>query len=201
MSSKDLPFTSPTNTSYLSGLFSIHDFVSCLKPNPTVLKLYEQVLQGINQEVCKDIHSEIENIKAQLSQKRKQIEEVEDLLIEDRTNSERYSKIIARYEKEAQELEYRIEMMRNGDWKETKPKLHYAISLINNIVMYVQDAPLEVKIKLIGSIFPEKVQFDGKNYRTKKMNRVLDLIYQQTNELRGRGKQKKDRCFTISPFQ
>ena len=75
------------------------------------------MLQGINQDVCKDICSEIENIKAQLSQKRKQIEEVEDLLIEDRTNSERYSKIIARYEKEAQELEYRIEMMRNGDWK------------------------------------------------------------------------------------
>ena len=149
------------------------------------------MLQGINQDVCKDIRSEKENIKAQLSQKRKQIEEVEDLLIEDRTNSERYSKIIARYEKEAQELEYRIEMMRNGDWEETKPKLHYAISLINNLVMYVKDAPLEVKIRLIGSIFPEKVQFDGKNYRTKKLNRVLDVIYQQTNELRGQNKKKR----------
>ena len=82
-------------------------------------------------------------------------------------------------------------MMRNGDWKETKPKLHYAISLINNLVIYVRDAPLEVKIRLIGSIFPEKVQFDGKNYRTKKLNRVLDLIYQQTNELRGQNKKKR----------
>ena len=57
--------------------------------------------------------------------------------------------------------------------------------------MYVQDAPLEVKMKLIGLIFPEKLSFDGKTYRTKNMNRVLDLIYQQTNELRGKGKQKK----------
>ena len=116
---------------------------------------------------------------------------MEDLLIEDRTNSERYSKIIARYEQEAQELEYRIEMMRNGDWKETKPKLHYAISLTNNLVMYVRDAPLEVKIRLIGSIFPEKVQFDGKNYRTKNMNKLVDLIYQQTSELRGNNKKKR----------
>ena len=59
------------------------------------------------------------------------------------------------------------------------------------MVMYVQDAPIEVKMKLIGSIFPEKVRFDGKTYRTKNMNRVLDLIYQQTNELRERNKQKK----------
>ena len=57
--------------------------------------------------------------------------------------------------------------------------------------MYVQDAPLEVKMKLIGLIFPEKLSFDGKTYRTKNMNRVLDLIYQQTNELRGKNKQKK----------
>ena len=108
-----------------------------------------------------------------------------------KAGSLRYSKIHARNEKEAQELEYRMEMMRNGDWKETKPKLHYTISLINNLVMYVRDAPLEVKIRLIGSIFPEKVQFDGKNYRTKKLNSVLDLIYQQTNELRGQHKKKR----------
>ena len=50
--------------------------------------------------------------------------------------------------------------------------------------------PLEVKIRLIGLIFPEKLSFDGKTYRTKNMNRVLDLIYQQTRELRGRRKEK-----------
>ena len=56
--------------------------------------------------------------------------------------------------------------------------------------MYVQDAPLEVKIRLIGLIFPQKLSFDGKNYQTKNMNRVLDLIYQQTRELRGCRKEK-----------
>jgi hypothetical protein len=31
----------------------------------------------------------------------------------------------------------------------------------------------------------EKITFDGKSYRTNSYNSVLDLIYQQTNELRG----------------
>ena len=39
---------------------------------------------------------------------------------------------------------------------------------------------------------PEKIESDGKNYRAKNMNRVLDLIYQQTNELRGKKIQKKE---------
>ena len=48
-----------------------------------------------------------------------------------------------------------------------------------------RDAPVKVKIKLLGSIFPEKIEFDGKNYRTNGYNKVLDLIFRETNKLRG----------------
>ena len=58
-----------------------------------------------------------------------------------------------------------------------------AISLINNIDRFILDAPIALKIKLLGSMFPEKIEFDGKKYRTKNYNKVLDFIYQQTNEL------------------
>ena len=120
-------------------------------------------------------------------------------MIIDGTHAERYSRILARYEKEVYDLETRIEIMGTQNWRETKPKLHYVISLINNVVMYVRDAPLEVKIKLIGLIFPEKIEFDGKNYRTKNMNKLVDLIYQQTSELRGNNKKKRRTEKYLSP--
>ncbi len=41
---------------------------------------------------------------------------------------------------------------------------------------------------MLGSIFPDKIEFDGKNYRTKSYNRILDVIYQETNHLRGQNK-------------
>ncbi len=47
----------------------------------------------------------------------------------------------------------------------------------------------ETKILLLGSIFPEKIEYDGKNYRTNSYNKLLDVIYQETNHLRG-GKEK-----------
>ena len=166
-------------------------YVSTLKPNPTILKLYESVLLDLHGDLRRNIRSEIQSIQTEIADKRKQIEEVEDLMINDGTHSDRYARILDRYEKEVREMEFRVQMLETGNRTNLKPKLHYVISLINSAVMYIQDAPVEVKIKLIGLIFPEKIVFDGKNYQTITMNKVLGLICQQTNELRGSEKRKR----------
>ena len=57
---------------------------------------------------------------------------------------------------------------------------------------------VDPKIKLISSMFPEKIEFDGKTYRTNSYNKVLDLIYQQTNELRGVEKKNGESFSTFS---
>ena len=45
------------------------------------------------------------------------------------------------------------------------------------------EAPVETKIKMLGSMFPEKIEFDGTKYRTDSYNSVLTLIYQNANIL------------------
>ena len=50
-----------------------------------------------------------------------------------------------------------------------------------------------MKIKVHGLMFPEKIKFDGENYRTTEYNKVLDLIFMETNKLRGKGKEKGER--------
>lgn len=47
-------------------------------------------------------------------------------------------------------------------------------------------------------MFPEKVVFDGNSYRTNSYNSVLDLIYKQTNELRGTKTKDGDSFSTFS---
>ena len=53
---------------------------------------------------------------------------------------------------------------------------------------HIRDGALDIKRELIGVMFPEKFEFDGETYRTNTYNKVLDLIYLQTNELRGQKK-------------
>ena len=62
----------------------------------------------------------------------------------------------------------------------------------------MMDGSVEMKIKVLGSMFPEKIEFDGIKYRTKSYNKVLDLIFQQTNELRGDKKEKGERFSSFS---
>ena len=63
---------------------------------------------------------------------------------------------------------------------------------------YIMDAPVETKIKLISSMFPQKIEFDGEKYRTNSYNQVLDLIYQETKQLREGNVKKKERSELLS---
>ena len=83
--------------------------------------------------------------------------------------------------------------MFNGNTKGVKKKIDYSVNIINNLTNIMMDGSVEMKIKVLGSMFPEKIEFDGIKYRTKSYNKVLDLIYQQTNELRGDKKEKGER--------
>lgn len=74
-------------------------------------------------------------------------------------------------------------------------KLEYSINIIGNLGEFFRSAKPEIKILLLGSIFPRKIEFDRKNYRTRSYNRMLDVIYQETNRLQGK-KNKKSPDFS-----
>ena len=68
--------------------------------------------------------------------------------------------------------------------------VYNTITLIANIDKHLKDAPTDVKMRLIRSMFPEKLAYDGNSHRTGKVNSMLDVIVQQTRELRGYKKKK-----------
>ena len=158
-------------------------YVGTLKPNETVLQLYEQILADIRDEGNKDKKNEIVRLKKELSEQEKLVESVEDKYFSNEIDSNVYQKMLKRYNGVIESLKSKIEMLA-GTITNIEPKLKYSISLINNIDTFISDAPVEVKIKLISSMFPEKIEFDGIRYRTNSYNKVLDLIYQETKELR-----------------
>ena len=55
--------------------------------------------------------------------------------------------------------------------------------MVFTMVDYIREAPVELRCNLIGSIFTEKIEFDGKKYRTSKLNEVAALIFQDNSEL------------------
>ena len=168
-------------------------YVSCLTPNETVLKLYEAVLNDIKDEKNADNKKEAAKLQEQLKTITKRIQRAKDLYLDGEFDKAERDEEVSRNQKEADVLKQRIEILTTPNRGKVEPKMRYSISLLDNMERFIRDAPVEAKIKLLGSIFPEKIEFDGKNYRTNGYNKVLDLIYQQTNELREPKKENEER--------
>ena len=45
---------------------------------------------------------------------------------------------------------------------------------------------------LLDSMFPEKIEFDGEKYRTNSYNKVLEWIFQNTNDLQNKKTEEQD---------
>ena len=98
-------------------------------------------------------------------------------------------KNIARYQEQIERLKHQIDTLRLSADLQIKEKLTYSINLISDPGKFFESATCEVKTKLLGSIFPEKLLFDGKNYRTRSFNGMLNLIFKETKYLQGNKKE------------
>ena len=107
-----------------------------------------------------------------------------------------YSK---RYEQQINDLQNKINML-NGNTKGVKKKIDYSVNIINNLTNIMMNGSVEMKIKVLGSMFPEKIEFDGKNIEPNPTTKCLTLSiskpmsYEET-------KKKKEKDFRLSPIQ
>ena len=172
-------------------------WVGGLRPNKEVLELYTEVLQDLRGEHKQDVQKEVDKL-------RKEVEHVEalrngadDKFCEGTLSADAHVRITERYERQIQELQERIELLQT-DTKGLREKIDYSVNIIANLGLFMKDAPVKVKCKLLSSMFPKKIQFDGEKYRTTEYNQVLDLIFQETNKLRGYGEKESEKSDAVS---
>jgi predicted ribosome quality control (RQC) complex YloA/Tae2 family protein len=180
---------------YVNNKFA--NWVGGLRPNQEVLDLYTEVLQDLRGEHKQDVQKEVDKL-------RKEVEHVEalrngadDKFCEGNLTSEAHTRITERYEKQIKELQERINLLQS-DTKGLKDKIDYSVNIIANLRNFMMDAPVKVKCRILSSMFPQKIEFDGEKYRTQSYNQVLDLIFQETNKLRGYGEKESEKSEAVS---
>ena len=175
-------------------------FTAGLKPNKEILDLYLEILCDLKRDRDGEKRIEADTFTIDLSKVKGRLQKLEDMYMDGEITKDAFNNMQERYNKEINNLQTQIELMKNPNRSKIEPKLRYSMLLINNIDNYMRDAKTEVKCKLLSSMFPEKITFDGNSYRTNSYNSVLDLIYEQTNELR-EFKTKAEVILTIPPPQ
>ena len=172
-------------------------YVGSLKPNATVLKYYEEALNDIRMEEQRDVRTTIKGIEDEISKLQGRIDKAMDAYLDNEITAEEKQGMVTRYNRDIARKEQQLETLKTANRTKLEPKLGYAISLIDNMKWVVEDAPTEAKLRLLSSMFPQKIVYDGESYRTAAVNKVLDLIYQQTNELRGSKKVKEGKTCAL----
>lgn len=172
-------------------------WVGGLKPNKEVLELYTEVLQDLRGEHKQNIQKEVDKL-------RKEVEHVEalrngadDKLCEGTLSPDAYMRISEKYERQILELQGRIDLLQT-DTKGLREKIDYSVNIIENLSLFMKDAPVKIKCKLISSMFPKRIEFDGEKYRTTEYNQVLNLIFQETSKLRGDVKKESEKSEEVS---
>lgn len=165
------------------------EYVSGLIPNETVLNLYNEILEELRTKSAKSQKDELRRLQDEAKHLEKRLCDIEDKFIDGDIDKDTFYRMKSRAEKDIATLNTQIETFQSGK-KNLAPQLNYSFSLLNNLDRVLLEAPVETKVKMLGSMFPEKIEFDGTKYRTASYNKVLDLIYQDTNILRGREKEK-----------
>ena len=172
---------------YVNNKFA--NWVGGLRPNQEVLDLYTEVLQDLRGEHKQDVQREVETLRKEIEKVKERLTKADELFLEGNLKDENYNRITENCERQIQELEGRIDLLQS-DTKGLKDKIDYSVNIIANLRNFMMDAPVKVKCKILSSMFPQKIEFDGEKYRTQSYNQVLDLIFQETNKLRGYGEKE-----------
>lgn len=174
------------------------DYMHNLKPHNAIIQLYNAFLMDALEEQNRCSKDEISKLQIELNKIKTRKTTAEDKYLDGELSSESYASICNRFENEIKKIENEIEMLQTIKNKDIAKKMEYGVNLLSNMDIFLGEAPVEMRIKLLGSIFSEKIEFDGINYRTNNYNKVLDYIYLQNSELQGLKEKDGENFSTLS---
>ncbi|MCX2718753.1 recombinase family protein [Lentiprolixibacter aurantiacus] len=141
----------------------------------SVMRLYQRVVKDVfeSQEGKREV--QVKAKEKELLKLQNNLGRVDDKLATGVLEIEDYNRLTIRIKKGIQEIKNEIDNL-NTDQSNFNVYFDQAINLISQLKEHYLMAPVEIKRQIVGSIFPEKLIFTGKNYRIGKLNSVVDLI-------------------------
>ncbi len=118
-------------------------------------------------------------------------------MLEDIIDNEEYFEVKTECKDQIDKLERKLTKVEDRKNIDFPKLLDRALSNLINLDKVFINGDIEVKRKIIGSIFPEKLQFSKNHYRTTRLNVLLSYIYQINNDL---GTEKNRKESELSPL-
>ena len=139
------------------------------------LQLFKEVIVSIYKAKTYARHNEVQQLKTQLEESNNRLSKARELLLCGDIEADDYRTIKAESEERINRLEAKLTAS-VADTNNIEPLWDMAISNISQLDVLYENGTVIQKRKIIGSMFPEKLTFDGFQHRTTRINEALNLM-------------------------
>lgn len=119
-------------------------------------------------------------------------------LLEEVIDDDEYFEIRSDCKEQIEKLESKLTKGKDHKKIDFSKLLDNALNHVVNLAKVYSDGDIQLKRKIIGSIFPEKLEFFENHYRTTRVNLLLSYIFQINNELGVRKNRKESELSPLS---
>ena len=164
-------------------------FLSSFSFNPKIIELYRLVLTDVRNDNKININKRLKNIKIQIKEMEKKKEKAQDLLLNNSINGIQYKEISDRFEQNILDLDWEGHKLRESN-KNQADQISFGLNLLNNLITHYKESNIELKNKLIGSIFPTKLFYFQKYYRTANPSIIEKIVTLKNKDLESEENEK-----------
>ena len=149
---------------------------------PEVFDLYMAILEDTFKSNEGDRKKQIQGLKERVHDQEEKITRCDEMLLNRDIDRETHQRMLLKLKEEIAILKRKIEVEESTETGFIK-YCRFGIPLLSNLSGFYQTASVEIKQKLLGSIFPAKLHFREDSYRTTPLNAALALILQKNKGL------------------
>ena len=165
------------------------DYLTLFEFNPDIISLYRFILADVMQDSKIHIKSRLKTISSKIKKKEKEFIKAQELLLESKIDSKIYKKMHDRLEQEINELDLEGHKLRESN-KNQADQISFGLNLLNNLSTHYIQSNIELKHKLLSSIFPTKLLYHNKQYRTEEKNILDNIMTLKNRDLEAMEKEK-----------
>jgi site-specific DNA recombinase len=160
----------------------LDDYLKSITIPSEISELYMAILEDTFKTNEGDRKKQIQILKERINDQKLKIERCDDMLLNREIDRETHQRLISKLKEESAILRKKIELQESSETGFMK-YCRFGIPLLSNLSGFYMNASVEIKQKLLGSIFPAKLHFREDSYRTTPLNPALALILQRNKVL------------------
>ncbi len=138
-------------------------------------KLYKEILNTTFHGESKNRDLRILQAKRELEKLASRMESMEEKFLDDLIDAPTYKNMKYKTLNKISDLKVEISGIQSME-KDIEEYLKLGISFLHGIDLFYKNSPVDIKKKIVGSIFPEKLTFLKKSYRTAFVDELIALI-------------------------